>query len=492
MRRISLGGAVVMIALIMLVVGVQGLVWAQSPQGTTGSGGCVPGSSYHSDCDVNQDGKIDVQDLQLVATHWKQTGTPNGHFGETWSGDLVGAGLAVDNSNLFGTGLWGEGTIGVRGKGGLQGVYGEGLWGVYGSSPVTNSTQAYGVYGETKSAGDGAAGVYGVAITTTGKVYGVYGETKSISDGSAGVYGLASAPASASGGVVHGVYGVYGETRESGMWDEAAGVYGVFNASSGIGSGVRGENKTPGGYGVYGQDSSGSGYAGRFKGRVLVERSILANAGDPANHVMVVENPGIGGDGPDVLALVSGDIDPDAKSNFITFFGQQIPQQGNTLVPVAIGAVEGNGSGGVVYKSGGGDFAEMLAAVDGLEPGDVLVIGPDGKLTRSTRPYQASVAGVYSTAPAVLGSAVEDEEGKAGGKVPLAIMGVVPVKASAENGPIRPGDLLTAASKPGHAMRADPIVVNGVRFYPSGVIIGKALEGLEKGTGVIRMLVMLQ
>ena len=78
------------------------------------------------------------------------------------------------------------------------------------------------------------------------------------------------------------------------------------------------------------------------------------------------------------------------------------------------------------------------------------------------------------------------------GKIPLAVVGVVPVKASAENGPIRPGDLLTTASTPGHAMRAEPMTVNGVTFYPSGVIIGKALEGLEKGTGVIRMLVMLQ
>jgi hypothetical protein len=34
--------------------------------------------------------------------------------------------------------------------------------------------------------------------------------------------------------------------------------------------------------------------------------------------------------------------------------------------------------------------------------------------------------------------------------------------------------------------------VNGVTFYPSGVILGKALEGLQEGTGTILMLVMLQ
>jgi len=66
----------------------------------------------------------------------------------------------------------------------------------------------------------------------------------------------------------------------------------------------------------------------------------------------------------------------------------------------------------------------------------------------------------------------------------LAVLGVVPVKASAENGPIEPGDLLTTSSTPGHAMRADHFV--------GGAIIGKALEGLSEGTGVIKMLVMLQ
>jgi hypothetical protein len=452
-RKISLSSAVVVIALVMLLAGVQGLVWAQ------GGGDCVPGSSsYHSDCDVNQDGKVDVQDLQLVAARWKQTGTPNGHFGETWSGDVVGAGLAVDNDNFFGSGLYGAGNTGVSGKGGLVGVYGEGLWGVYGSSPVTNTAQAYGVYGETKSRSDGAAGVYGVAITDTGKVYGVYGESKS--NYGAGVYGI-------------GGDGVYGVSTSFG-----AGVRG--ESTSGVG--VRGNSTS--GVGVYGRTESSASYAGSFYGRLKVEHPVEGIASDFKSYVAIFKNPAIrvSGDGPDVLALQVGDPKPDQSTNYISFLDDDS----------IIGAIEGNNNDGVIYKSGGGDFAEMLAAVEGLEPGDVLVIGPDGRLTRSVEPYQASVVGVYSTAPAVLGSAIEDEEGKETGKVPLAIMGVVPVKASAENGPIRPGDLLTTASKPGHAMRADPITVNGVSFYPSGVIIGKALEGLEKGTGVIKMLVMLQ
>lgn len=70
------------------------------------------------------------------------------------------------------------------------------------------------------------------------------------------------------------------------------------------------------------------------------------------------------------------------------------------------------------------------------------------------------------------------------GRPLLALMGRVYVKATAENGPIRPGDLLVSASLPGYAMRCPE---------PSrceGAILGKALEPLEEGTGRILMLLM--
>jgi hypothetical protein len=149
------------------------------------------------------------------------------------------------------------------------------------------------------------------------------------------------------------------------------------------------------------------------------------------------------------------------------------------------GTVYADGS----YLSPAADFAEMLPGVAGLEPGDVLVIGPDGRLTASSEANQASVAGVYSTQPGFVGNGrfVDDA-----GYVPLAIAGVVPVKVSAENGLIAPGDLLVASATPGHAMRADPIEINGFSFYPGGIVIGKALEAWEAGTGVIQVLVILQ
>jgi hypothetical protein len=133
---------------------------------------------------------------------------------------------------------------------------------------------------------------------------------------------------------------------------------------------------------------------------------------------------------------------------------------------------------------GGADFAEMLpAAEDGLERGDVLAIGPDGSLVKTTEPYQASVAGVFSSKPAFLGGAGEGED--LAGKVPLAVVGIVPVKATAEAGAIRPGDRLVASGTPGHAMR-------GGSESPIGTVIGKALSSLDSGSGTIRMLVVLQ
>jgi hypothetical protein len=128
------------------------------------------------------------------------------------------------------------------------------------------------------------------------------------------------------------------------------------------------------------------------------------------------------------------------------------------------------------------DFAEVLPVANDPESGDVLVIGRDGQLTRSTEPYQTSVVGVYSTRPSYVGGA--RNLGK-DDYAPLAIMGIVPCKVSAENGAIIPGDLLTTSSTAGHAMRA------GDNPAP-GTVLGKALGELEEGTGTIEVLVTLQ
>ena len=68
----------------------------------------------------------------------------------------------------------------------------------------------------------------------------------------------------------------------------------------------------------------------------------------------------------------------------------------------------------------------------------------------------------------------------------MALSGRVYCLADATDRPIRPGDLLTSSSLPGHAMRAD----DPHRTY--GAVIGKAMSPLDSGTGLVLILVSLQ
>jgi hypothetical protein len=68
----------------------------------------------------------------------------------------------------------------------------------------------------------------------------------------------------------------------------------------------------------------------------------------------------------------------------------------------------------------------------------------------------------------------------------MAMMGIVPTRVSTENGPILPGDLLVTSSTPGYAMKGTD------RGRMLGALIGKALEGLDSGTGIIEVGITLQ
>ena len=141
----------------------------------------------------------------------------------------------------------------------------------------------------------------------------------------------------------------------------------------------------------------------------------------------------------------------------------------------------------------GSDFAEALPVAGdpaGYEPGDVLVISLEqpGGVEKCRYPYDSLVVGVYSTRPGFLGADKDGTTEVAADEVPVAVLGIVPVKVTDENGPIQPGDLLTTSSTAGHAMRCQ-----GLELC-FGRTLGKALEGLPAGehSGVIQMLVSLQ
>jgi hypothetical protein len=138
--------------------------------------------------------------------------------------------------------------------------------------------------------------------------------------------------------------------------------------------------------------------------------------------------------------------------------------------------------GAAKFYGGYSDLAENYR-VSQVEAGDVVIIGADGVLTRCTKACDTAVAGIISSAPMLHIQAGLDE---GTGAAPLALVGRVPCKVDATERPIKPGDLLVSSSTPGHAMKCTS------KRPAAGTVIGKALEGLEKGTGVIQVLVTLR
>ena len=140
--------------------------------------------------------------------------------------------------------------------------------------------------------------------------------------------------------------------------------------------------------------------------------------------------------------------------------------------------------------TGGGDLAEpfTISGGDEVEAGTVLVIDESrpGQLRVSDRAYDHRVAGVVSGAGGLNPGISLVPEGHQDGGQNVALTGRVYDRADASHGAIRPGDLLTTADRPGHLMRAaDPA-------RATGAVLGKAMSGLENGTGLVLVLVSLQ
>ncbi len=183
-------------------------------------------------------------------------------------------------------------------------------------------------------------------------------------------------------------------------------------------------------------------------------------------------NVGIGTTSPGAKLEVDGNVKLTANSGAsITF---------------ADGTVQSTAYTGV---SCGGDFAESVDVTGKrtlYAPSDVLVIDPKhpGEFLEASQPYSTLVAGIYSTRPGFVGRRLTGPKGA--DEVPMAMVGIVPTKVTAENGPIHTGDLLVTSSIPGRAMKGtDPSRL-------TGAVVGKALGNLDSGTGTIEVLVTLQ
>jgi Collagen triple helix repeat (20 copies) len=273
-----------------------------------------------------------------------------------------------------------------------------------------------------------------------------------------------------------GGIGVAGEGL-TGIFGHSTGGTGIYGESYGFLASVGVYGKTDVGYGVIGDSASGVGVA----------------AMSGSSHALVAQSSGTGING--------SAIDAEGANNGIAIFAKatttdtvlvlqnQQSTQGNLIKAFSNGGSQeaflvttpGNVYAHGSFYANGIDYADRLPAKTGLEPGDVVAIGDDGVLRLSMHASESDVAGVYSTKPGVIGHREDDTDAT----IPVALAGMIPVKACSENGAIRAGDLLVSSSTPGRAMRAP----DNPR---PGTVIGKAMQPLDAADGKIEMLVMLR
>lgn len=170
--------------------------------------------------------------------------------------------------------------------------------------------------------------------------------------------------------------------------------------------------------------------------------------------------------GIDIQACI--DTNPTTACNYLTF------KDGNGTV---LGAVEGNGAGGVTNASAGSDYAELFfGQLSDFAEGDIVGLDSSGNAILASDADK--IIGAYSVAPNTLGNWFDDWQ-SSGSYVPVALLGQVPVNVNDQGGSITAGDYLTLSSVPGVAKKATGV----------GYVVGRALESHTSGTGVIQVYV---
>ncbi|MFN8546954.1 MAG: hypothetical protein U0527_03030 [Candidatus Eisenbacteria bacterium] len=449
-------------------------------------------------------GKWGLQaDVQGTATGvWAQSFNGTGVIGVNAFGGAAGV-FGLSNSD---DGVLGQGGVGVHGLGGSkEGVLGEASHSQHAGVTGIHHGVGWGVLGEATDAGsEGVRGYATVPGAIGVRALHINGGTALLAEGTHAIQAIGWDNGIEASGQTTAVHGSASSTSGTGIFGEVNGANAVA---------VRGDNPDP------------SGRAGLFNGRVDVlgaPLSLGAQTRQMINlyadaygigvqpythysrtdygggfawyqggvHTDTAGDPGAGGarlmytDGNGRLETRNGIWAKGLGNAFTPLFVTGLSDSDVEFKVTNVGEVFADGT----FHSGGADFAELLPAKRGLEPGDVLVISEDGRLEKSRSPYQTNVVGVYSTQPGYMGGSTgESEEGK----VPLAVVGVVPIKVTDEGGRIVPGDLLTTSSKQGRAMKAQPeLTASGRESYPSGAIIGKALTGLKSGEGTVTVLLV--
>lgn len=362
-------------------------------------------------------------------------------------------------------------SAGVRGTNNGRDGNSSGVWGshngkgigVYGTANETNSI---GVSGDSQL----GIGVRGTHLAANGTAPGVMGRTSSVEPSAKGVHGQATGTGSA---MTFGVYGESASVLGVGVYGQGnVGVYGKGNET-----GVRAEAGDSASFGLWALGSGGE----------LSQPAIRAdNFNGPG--IFALGGRAIEGEGT-VFGVRGSTWDEDGVGGSFTNFegGLAIHADGNVEVE-GNAVITGTTTTGVLEVTGA-DLAERFPVTDAVEPGMVVAIDPQnpGHLSLSRQAYNRLVAGVVSGAnglPAgtIMGNLPGHENAPA-----VALTGRVWVQCDATERAIEPGDLMTTAERPGHAMAAADIT------RAQGAIIGKAMTGLPHGqTGMVLVLVNLQ
>jgi hypothetical protein len=280
-----------------------------------------------------------------------------------------------------------------------------------------------------------------------------------------------------------------------GVGVEGEGVpFGVIGSSSpdpvtgvNAGTGVEGRGDT--GPGVVGRSNSGSGIMGVSALNIGVFGKCFAS--NHGVHGESVSGRGVIGISESFVG-VSGRCDGAGGKGVIgeSVNGIGVFGQGGQFAGLFEGDVQVSGTINVAKDVilTGNDCAEHFDVLpDALcEPGTVMAISTGGALDQSTKSYDKRVAGVVSGAGRFRPAILLDRQSPDEERPPIALAGKVYCKVDAQYAPIEIGDLLTSSDTPGHAMKAaDPAKA-------FGSVIGKALGPLDRGCGMIPILVTLQ
>jgi hypothetical protein len=290
----------------------------------------------------------------------------------------------------------------------------------------------------------------------------------------------------------HGVRGECKGEKGVGVYGISAGGTGVY-AVSNSSNGVRGESQGAG-VGVYGVSASGTGvYA--------VSKSQNGVKGESQAAGVGVWGISVDGTGVYAVSKSQNGVKAESQGNGIGVWGKSAT--GNGVRAESLGA---DGTG--IYATGGklagyfkgdvevtgdirlvnADCAEEFDVSEEIESGTVMVLDMNGNLEPSCVAYDRKVAGIISGAggfkPGIVLDKREQKSGTA--RMAVALMGKVFCKVDATFSSVEIGDLLTTSPTIGHAMKAnDPLKA-------FGAVIGKALQPLKDGKGMISVLVALQ